>query len=131
MTSPEVLERRRQNMVLFRQRNPSYFRDANRRRREKDPDGYAEKQRSIMIKVLYGITVEDYARMFKAQRGRCAICRTTEVGQTAKKNLCIDHCHKTNKVRGLLCFRCNRALGLFYDNPKVIAKAATYLLRSL
>lgn len=126
MTRKEVL---RQRQAEWRKKHPTYYRDKGRARRAKDPVAYAAWQRRLMMKTLYGITVEDYDKMFKAQRGRCAICRTTEVGQTTKKNFCVDHDHKTGKVRGLLCFRCNRALGLFYDKAHVVAKAAEYLRR--
>lgn len=61
----------------------------------------------------YGITVEDYDRMFKEQNGRCKICGRHRTEQKFK--LCVDYNHETGKVRGLLCHRCNVGLG-FYEN---------------
>ena len=53
--------------------------------------------------------------------GKCAICNSTE-------DLKIDHCHKTKKIRGLLCSRCNLGIGLFDDNPERLTQAAKYVL---
>lgn len=73
----------------------------------------------------YGITISEYDDMLKKQGGGCAICKTS-INQDYR-NLVVDHCHKTNKVRGLLCSNCNRALGLFYDNIKTMENAIEYL----
>ena len=55
--------------------------------------------------------------------GKCEICN-----QTITESTChIDHCHKTNKVRGLLCNTCNKGLGLFKDNIAALSKAILYL----
>lgn len=70
----------------------------------------------------YNITPEEYGTMFQAQGGRCAIC-----GQTPERTLHIDHDHHTNKVRGLLCMRCNTAIGLLFHDPKILAHALVYL----
>lgn len=59
--------------------------------------------------------------LFIKQKGKCAICK---IDMTS---LCIDHCHKTNKIRGLLCNPCNLGLGNFKDNPKYLKKAIKYL----
>lgn len=61
--------------------------------------------RDVRIQETYGITQADYERMLAAQGGGCAIC-----GGKRRGNLDIDHCHKTGRVRGLLCRRCNRRL---------------------
>lgn len=71
-----------------------------------------------------GITKEQYETIFEIQEGKCAIC-----GNPSKDNqaLAMDHNHETNEFRGLLCKECNRALGLFGDNIKVLQNAVTYL----
>ena len=74
------------------------------------------------MKTLYGIGIKDYERMFKKQKGKCAICGAK------KDRLDIDHCHKTKKVRGLLCGSCNKALGLMKDNVQFFSNAIKYLL---
>ncbi|WP_374199094.1 endonuclease VII domain-containing protein [Microbacterium sp. KKR3/1] len=71
------------------------------------------------------ITADDYLRMHEEQGGRCAICDTTEAANG--KALALDHCHATNRVRGLLCDDCNVALGRFKDSPDALRRAITYL----
>ncbi len=81
----------------------------------------------------YGITVEEYDRMFEAQRGLCAICGHPETTIDARygkmRMLSVDHCHTTGKVRGLLCGHCNIGLGSFKDDASLLAHAITYLGR--
>lgn len=81
----------------------------------------------------YGITIEEYEKLWNDQNGKCAICNEKE-SKVIKNNvdetlrmLAVDHDHKTNKVRALLCADCNRALGMFKDNKKLLFKAAEYL----
>ena len=71
-----------------------------------------------------GITKEQYEIVFNKQNGKCAIC---EKFSKDKHALAMDHNHKTNEFRGLLCKECNRALGLFGDNIKVLTNAVLYL----
>jgi len=85
---------------------------------------------AIEMKVKYGITIEQYDEMRKAQDGLCAICSQEE--KSAHRNgtvrqLSIDHCHTTGNVRGLLCGNCNNGLGHFKDNPASLERAITYL----
>lgn len=77
----------------------------------------------------YGITSEQYAEMLAAQGGRCAICRTESPGGR-KKMMSVDHCHSSNKVRGLLCTNCNAGLGHFRDDPDLLRAAVAYLAPS-
>ena len=70
-----------------------------------------------------GVTDEDYARMLAAQGGGCAIC-----GATPKtRRLHVDHDHRTGRVRGLLCHRCNRYLPAWMTG-EWLDRAARYLL---
>ena len=69
----------------------------------------------------YGITLDDYNRMFSEQKGRCAICGKQE------EKLHVDHSHKTNKVRSLLCFHCNAGLGHFEENIELLNNAIEYI----
>jgi len=74
-----------------------------------------------------GVDMAWYERTGDAQEWRCAICRTDYPGASRFKRLHIDHCHKTNKVRGLLCNGCNRGLGYFGDNIAALLAAAHYV----
>lgn len=71
---------------------------------------------------------QEYNKLFFKQSGCCAICNKHQ--SVFKKTLCIDHDHKTGKVRGLLCDNCNRGVGLLGDNKDTIASALIYLNRS-
>ena len=75
----------------------------------------------------FGLSVEQYDLMLQQQNGVCAICKQLETGKTI--NLCVDHCHKTGKVRGLLCGKCNKALGLIGDNLETLTNAGIYLVK--
>lgn len=70
----------------------------------------------------YGITQEQFDELIKHSGNKCQICGDTE-------NLVIDHCHDTNKVRGLLCWSCNVALGHFKDSYDKLKNALEYLCR--
>ena len=87
----------------------------------KNPDAY----RNSRYKIRYGITLEQYNQLFKNQNGVCAICGNKE---ERYKHLMIDHNHKTNKVRGLVCTKCNLALGYMEDNIYKIQNMIKYLI---
>ena len=72
----------------------------------------------------YGITQADYNALLAKQKGGCAICGRKP---SARISLHVDHDHRTKRIRGLLCFRCNNAIGDFGDNPELIRHAAAYL----
>jgi hypothetical protein len=72
----------------------------------------------------YNITLEDYKFMSDIQEGVCAICKKKCL--TGNK-LAVDHCHKTGRVRGLLCTVCNTSLGGFKDNVSLLESAILYL----
>ena len=81
--------------------------------------------------VQYGLTREDYDRMFEEQKGVCCVCEQPgKPVNNSHRTLVVDHNHTTNKVRGLLCSSCNTGLGMFYDNPRLLHKAATYLKKT-
>lgn len=92
------------------------------RRKEKNP----LVQREAELKRLYDITLKDYVKIFDQQNGVCAICLQK---CKTKKSLSVDHDHKTGKVRGLLCNRCNRAIGMFQDNPDILDRAKRYIIK--
>ena len=103
-------------------------------KKRKESDGVVNPQRAATIR-WYGLTELDYEDLFRIQGGVCAGCkRPTLPG----KNLSIDHKHQVGdkkrepferalSVRGLLCYLCNRVLGLLRDNPDTFANLARYL----
>ena len=76
----------------------------------------------------YGLTHEAYTAMFKAQGGLCAICRNPQ-HDSAHVSLAVDHDHKTEKVRALLCTKCNMALGAVNDDIDLRSEMIAYVVR--
>ena len=86
------------------------------------------KWKKFIVK-RYGITHEEYYEMLAQQNNGCKICGSTDNNneRCESNRLFIDHCHKTNKVRGLLCSKCNHGLGQFNDDIDRLQKAIEYL----
>lgn len=84
---------------------------------------YRERQRRARLK-KYGISEEQKSALLKLQEHQCPICERFLAEQTAPS---IDHCHVTGSVRGVLCRRCNSALGLFEESPATLERALEYL----
>lgn len=100
--------------------------EVNRKRkvvREADP----EKTWGMMIKTRYGITSDQYYKVLDAQGGGCGICGTPNADRKGQRRLHVDHDHATGSFRGLLCARCNTALGKFDDDVGLLQKAILYL----
>lgn len=104
--------------------------------REYDKKRYKKKNKQAHINQLmkwYGLTLEDYEKLYEKQKGKCAICgifrspRNHKYGAKPHDSICVDHDHKTKRVRGLLCFKCNFALGLMKDDIECFRKAVLYL----
>ena len=89
---------------------------SRRRRRAADPD-----HRDKCCAQRHGLSLQDYRAMRERQKNVCGICKTPG------KPLCVDHCHATGKVRGLLCRDCNLGLGNYKDNPVFTRAATAYL----
>jgi hypothetical protein len=99
-----------------------------------NPERQYESRRAHNLRTFYGMTVEEFDAMLAAQAGGCAICGKDEPaahGRTGKKFLLsVDHDHATGRVRGLLCQRCNRAIGMLDDDPDLLQKAISYLMKA-
>ena len=96
-------------------------------------NGGKEKMRKTKVQEKYGITMEQYEQMFVAQGGLCAICGKPErqkIGNVIR-GLSIDHDHKTNKIRELLCHRCNVSIGLMGESVDVLASSIRYLTKHM
>lgn len=110
-----------------REKRKLYMRKWMAEKREKDPS-YEHDQ---TLHKQYKIRVEEYNSILEKQGGVCAICKESEksIAHTSNKvrNLTVDHCHITGKIRGILCSRCNRGLGFFRDNIENLTAAIKYL----
>lgn len=113
----------REKSKAYYEANTERIKQVNReraaRRRAKHPD----YERWLKIKKKYGITKDDYDALWEKQDGRCAICAV----DLATVKACVDHCHQSSEVRGLLCNTCNQGLGYFADDPGRLLAAVAYL----
>lgn len=87
-----------------------------------DKDGSRRRR----MKSKYGLEWDDYQKMLLSQTGLCKICKSPQNNSRADV-LHIDHDHKTGKIRGLLCHKCNSALGYANDNPEILKEMIKYL----
>jgi hypothetical protein len=76
-------------------------------------------------RLRFGLTESEYEALMEVQGGKCAICYGNPNGRWS--TLSVDHDHQTKRVRGLLCTRCNRAIGLLHDNAVIAGRLAAYL----
>ena len=102
--------------------------ESGARWRERNPDADADKT----LRRKYGITLAQYDELFAAQGGVCALCKKGETTKRRKKGegrerLAVDHCHDTGRVRGLLCFKCNTAIGSLGDTEADAQRVVDYL----
>lgn len=82
----------------------------------------------MRLKRQYGIDLDTYNIMLTSQENRCLICKMSQEQEVRK--FTVDHCHKSGIVRGLLCNKCNRGLGIFKDSTSLLQSAINYLNRS-
>jgi len=99
--SPEIRANDRERLKRWRRANP-------------------DKTRAQKLRQQYDLDAETNAALLAAQQGLCAVCRV-------RKPTCVDHCHGTGRVRGLLCRPCNSGLGQFRDEPRLLLAAAKYV----
>jgi len=99
--------------------------ETSRKRKERKLRSHFITDRNSYLKKAHNVDLEFYNKLFQEQNGVCAICNKEEVMKN--KNLCIDHCHSTGNIRGLLCHSCNVGIGHFKDNLDVLKNAINYL----
>ena len=92
--------------------------------RKKNKRDEKEANRMYQKKSKYGLTEEEYKNLFVKQNNRCAICGCEF---TENNKGFVDHNHKTKKVRGLLCTKCNTILGMANDNIFILENSIKYL----
>lgn len=101
------------------------YHSAYRRRRYAEDLGYRQRARASVRKSLYGVSGDRYTELWTQQGGVCSICLLGE--QEGEREMAVDHDHATGAVRGLLCGKCNKALGLLDERPHRMRRAADYL----
>ena len=95
-----------------------------------NPEAHSKRKKqwnAARLLKQYGLTEEQFLQMKEAQNNKCVICNK-EFDDTSKNtNACVDHCHTTNNVRGLLCGYCNSALGMLKENVESMKNMITYV----
>lgn len=120
----------------WKEKNPTYqkeYYEANKEAvleygkdwRKNNPDKVAMTVRKAALKRNYGLTIEQYEGMLAEQNNKCSICDSDLIPGI---DTCVDHCHNTGAVRGILCSKCNKGLGLFLDSPERLYRAMEYLI---
>ena len=112
-------------MKEYREVNKVLIADINQIWRTKPKNKQALKEYNRMAR--YGITPDSFKKMLKEQNNKCNICSVEFDELIFNQKINVDHCHTTNKVRGLLCSLCNRGLGQFKDNTERLTNAINYL----
>jgi hypothetical protein len=116
----------------YRSRNIERHREYSRAHYQANRDRMLEQRMARYRLLQYGLTPDDFAALLERQGGVCAICLKPESwrgpsGRRAVASLAVDHDHHTGRVRGLLCRRCNQAIGGFGDDPDALRRASRYL----
>ena len=102
--------------------------DWNKKRRERYKTDlvYRENIKEIVRKKLYGMKGGEFKRLHDDQNGLCKICKSEQYTKKSPR-LYIDHSHNTGKVRGLLCHKCNTAIGLVNENIEILKEMIKYI----
>jgi Recombination endonuclease VII len=135
---PAYRERRRASGQAYRDAHREEIRERARLKWQTNPEYRARRladsksrtaqdnkhRRKQWLRSVYGISIEEYDAMLARQGGVCAICKKKP---DKGKPLCVDHCHLTGQVRGLLCHKCNSVLAFGNDDPDILSAAIAYL----
>lgn len=119
--------RAKENSHKYYKAHPKKMNESSRKYRKENPEKVRKIDRKCRLK-KYGLTMEDYNRVFEAQGGVCAICGEPE---RVRSSLSVDHDHYTGELRELVCSHCNIAMGHIDDSPTKARKMADYLEKHL
>lgn len=126
--------KQRKYTKTYRERHPEKVREMQRDWYDRNRGVLVQARWARRIRENHGLTVDEYDAMLTEQDGKCAICRKDAADEQRKAfwdtHLSVDHCHSTGAVRGLLCNSCNLAIGKFSDDPVLLLRAASYLLKT-
>ena len=111
-------EKHRERNKKWRRNNPEYDYNYGVEYRKKNAEIIKTKKRDYVLRKTYGLSTEKYNEIFERQNGKCAICNKHQ--KELSRPLNVDHCHSTNKIRDLLCDRCNLTVG-YVENCNIDA----------
>ena len=107
---------RKKNKERYMFQYKEWYKKAKKRK------GFKKRQRNNQLKNAFGITLDEYNTMLETQNGACDICK-----KPSSRALAVDHCHETDKIRGLLCSNCNIAIGMLQENIERFHSAIDYI----
>ena len=114
-----------QNAKKWQSKTLAQRKEHNRKNRERYS---SDERKDIRLKARYGITLNEFNEMIETQNNKCKICSVELThGPVHTSNARLDHCHDTQKVRGILCHNCNSLLGHAKDNATILKNAIRYL----
>lgn len=142
-TQEKIIERKQKRKIAqikYKQNNPDKVKEWYEKNKQKtiarskiwaknNKDKLRNIRRATKLRLKYGITREEYLMLLSKQDNKCKICGKAE--KDNGRELAVDHCHNTNRIRGILCVRCNAGLGNFKDNIRLLEKAVNYLRETL
>lgn len=106
-------------------------REARQRKRQEWRDANPTYFLARDLQRFYGLTLEQYDALLASQGGVCACCGSADpAGRSDNNRFHVDHDHRTGKVRGLLCHKCNTGLGMLGDDVEGLTAALAYLLQA-
>ncbi len=115
-----------ENVRNYQRKNPTKILEWEEKRKNSE-----HRKKTIRVRNLkkFGLTLEKYEEKLLNQNGLCAICKQPEtaIRNNKLKNLAVDHCHKKNQIRGLLCGKCNPLIGYANDDINILYNAIEYL----
>jgi len=111
------------------------YHEANKEKRNQQAKEWREankatakdRKRKEHLQERYGLTIEECNLMLN-KNSKCPICDKEFNSNVAKDRPCIDHCHQTGKIRGIICGTCNSGIGFFNDKPEIMLKAVEWLI---
>ncbi len=122
----EHKERLQAERKAYYQANKELYKARDKLQRQR----HSDRLKDYRLRKKYGITLEVFKEMLRTQGDGCVICSKPQT-EGPRGRLCVDHDHKTNKIRGLLCHSCNRGVGLLQDNSEILLRAVDYLKGSV
>ena len=99
----------------------SWCKECNRIMERARHESRKSYNRDDLLRSEYGVSLDEYNEILTEQNGVCWIC------QKATTKMCLDHCHETGEIRGILCNKCNIGLGHFQDDIALLERALEYM----
>lgn len=111
----------------YMEENKERYKEYSKKYLEEHKEEIALKKRAVYYKKKFGITLEEFNKLVEEAGGKCSICEKFFDSTKRETSAVVDHCHKTGKIRGVLCNNCNAALGALGDSVERLQIVYDYL----